>query len=176
MLAYLWASKFWPQKIRFKTCVREERGHSKSTFVVERREGVLKKGTKTNRERGEGSSLYVRSLCKKITWFLKQQAEFFLMSCLTVAKSFSVLSLVQHIKLFLLLKKRRHYFHLTIFLSTWKYFYCHCIYNCVKIIDLLCWVDKKINSFFSFHSLIFKANKRWGRGICKTNRDGQYVF
>ena len=29
--------------------------------------------------------------------------------------------------------------------------YCHCIYNCVKNIDLLCWFYIKSNSFLSFH-------------------------
>ena len=48
--------------------------------------GVLKKRTKTNR--GGGSSLSVRSLCEKNCLIFKQQAEFFLISCLAVAKCF----------------------------------------------------------------------------------------
>ena len=51
-----------------------------------------------------------------------------------------------------------------------KYLYCHCIYKCIKNIDLLCWVYKKINSFLSFHPC-------WGMGVgtCKTNMNEQGV-
>ena len=54
--------------------------------------------------------------------------------------------------------------------------YCHCLYNFVKNIDLLCWVSKKINSFLSFHSPLFHSNihkrrwpffERWQRNLLK---------
>ena len=80
--------------------------------------GVNKKWTKANSGRGgwgRGWSLTARSLCKKIAWYLKQQIEFFLISCLAVAKSFSVLSLVHHIKVFFLLKRRRYFFSFNVF-------------------------------------------------------------
>ena len=49
-------------------------------------------------------------------------------------------------------------------LWTCEYFYCHCVCNCMKNIDLLSWVYKKINSFFCFQSTIFhwKINKSRG--------------
>ena len=52
--------------------------------------------------------LYVHSVMK-IASFFKEQAEFFLISCLAVVKRFVVLSLVHDVKTFLL-KKRRHFF------------------------------------------------------------------
>ena len=64
--------------------------------------GVLKKWMKINR--GRGSSLSVCSSVKINAWFFKQQTEFFLISCLAVAKYFCVLSLVQHIKVFFIKK------------------------------------------------------------------------
>ena len=48
---------------------------------------VVKKRTKTNRGK-RGLSLSVRSLCEKNCLIFKQQAEFFLLSCLAVAKCF----------------------------------------------------------------------------------------
>ena len=78
-----------------------QRDHSKSTFVMKGGGRgvlrVLKKRTKTNRGRGVQVYFYVHSV-KKIVWFFKQRIEFFLISCLAVAKGFSVLSLVQHIE------------------------------------------------------------------------------
>ena len=53
----------------------------------------------------------VRWLCEK-GCLIFQSAEFFLISCLAVAKSFAVLSLLQHVKLFFLLERRRHFFFL----------------------------------------------------------------
>ena len=108
----------------------------------------IEKRTKTNR--GRGSSLSVRSLCEKNCLILKQQAEFFLISCLAVAKCFCFGPSPAY-KGVLLLKRRRHFFSFNVFLWTCKYSYCHCIYSCVENIDLLCWVYKKINSFLSFH-------------------------
>lgn len=74
-------------------------GHSKSTFVMEEAGGkeVLKKRTKTNR--GRGLSLSVFTLFEKFLDFSNSK-QFFLISCLIVAKGFSVLSLVQTIKRF----------------------------------------------------------------------------
>ena len=60
--------------------------------------GGLKKWTKTNRGGGQ-AYLYVRPV-KKISCFFKSQTKFFLISCLVVAKSFSVLSLVQPLKVY----------------------------------------------------------------------------
>ena len=54
---------------------------------VRRAGGVLKKRTKTNRVRGGQVYLYVRS-CEKNCLVFKHQAEFFLISCLAVAKCF----------------------------------------------------------------------------------------
>ena len=124
--------------------------HRKGSFkkYVCRAVGVLKKRTKTNR--GRGSSLSVRSLCEKNCLILKQQAEFFLISCLAVAKCFCFGPSPAY-KGVLLLKRRRHFFSFNVFLWTCKYSYCHCIYSCVENIDLLCWVYKKINSSLSFH-------------------------
>ena len=123
-------------------------GHSKSTFVVEGERGILKKWTK-----------------KKIARFFKQQTESLLTSCLAVAKSLSVLSLVQDINVFFCWKDGDISFSFNVFSWTCKYFYCHCIYNYVKNIDPLCWVSEKINSFLSFHSLIFHSNIDKRRGI-----------
>ena len=58
------------------------------------------RGVRKQTEGGGQAYLYVRSV-KKIAWFFKQQTDFFLISCLAVAESFSALSLVQQ---FLLLK------------------------------------------------------------------------
>ena len=74
-----------------------DRGHSKSTFVVQG--GSLKRELKRTEERGEGrkggggggvSSLSVCSLCEKNCLIFKHQAEFFLITCLAVAKCFLV--------------------------------------------------------------------------------------
>ena len=59
---------------------------------------ILKKQKKKKQEE-RVSSLSLCSLCEKNSLIFKQQ-EFFLISYLGVAKSFSVLSVVQHIKLF----------------------------------------------------------------------------
>ena len=87
----VWLSFFYEIK-----CVY---GSSKSTFVVEGARGSLKSKRKRTK-RGE-SSLSGHSLWEKIVWCFKQQAEFFLISCLAVTKIFAVLSLVQHTKAFL---------------------------------------------------------------------------
>ena len=87
------------------------------------------------------------------------------------------------------LKSRRHFFFFfsfNAFLWKCKYLYCHCIYNCVKNIDLLCWVYKKINSFLSVAELFlwervgnslrrtFVEGVVGGRGgTCKTNSNKQ---
>ena len=63
-----------------------------------RGERSLKRKKKKNQEE-RVSSLSLCSLCEKNSLIFKQQ-EFFLISYLGVAKSFSVLSVVQHIKLF----------------------------------------------------------------------------
>ena len=47
----------------------------------------------------------------------KQQTEFFLKSCLAVAKGFAVLGLDQNIKVFFILKRCRQFFYLTFFMS-----------------------------------------------------------
>ena len=72
-----------------------------------REEGFLKKQTKTNRKSGV-KPICILSLWKKITWFFIQETDFFLISCLAVAKSFAVLSLVQYIKLFLYFQMKIH--------------------------------------------------------------------
>ena len=102
----LWCLKRFYQVLKglHKTFGGTTRGHSNSTFVVQSGR-VLKKRTKTNRGRGS-SSLSVRPLCEKNCLIFSQQVEFFLISCLAVAKCFVLfcfcffLSLVQHIKLF----------------------------------------------------------------------------
>ena len=71
-------------------------------FVVEEGGESLKSEQKTNSGAGWGGGqvfVYVRPE-KKNTWFFKQQTEFLLISCLAVAKSFAVLSQVQHMKVF----------------------------------------------------------------------------
>ena len=84
-----------------------------------------------------------------------------MINCFPITKVFAVLSLVSISKCFFM-KKCQVSFSFNFFLWTCKYFYCHCIYNCVKSIHLLCWVYKKTNSFLSFHSPIFysKIHKR----------------
>ena len=52
----------------------------------------------------------VRGLCEK-GCLIFQSAEFFLISCLAVAKSFAVLSLLQHVKLFFYWKGVEIFFH-----------------------------------------------------------------
>ena len=130
----------------------------------------LKKWMKTNR--GEGvKPICMLALWKRVAWFFKQQTEFFLISCFAVAKSFAVLSLVQHIKVFflkkdLLLKRCRHFLSVNVFLWTYKYFCRGCIYNCVRNIDRLCWDNKKNNNFLPFHLPTFhsKTHKQRERG------------
>ena len=108
--------------------------------------GVLKKRTKTNRGRGV-KPICTFALWKKLRDFQTEGrvlSEKLLGSCWM----FFVLSQVQHIKGFFLLKRHRHFFFsLNVFLWTCKYLYCHCVYNSVKNIDLLCWVYKKIRVF-----------------------------
>ena len=118
---------------------------------------VFKKQTKMNRGRGvKPICTFIRSV-KKISWFFKQQTEFFLTSSLPVAKSFSVFRLFQHMKVDFLLKTRGHFFF-KVFLWTCKYFYCHCIYDCGKNINLLSFEStKRINYFLCFHSQIFHS-------------------
>ena len=103
----------------FKKYVRRGRGR-----------GVLKKRTKTNRGSGGQAYLYVRPV-KKIPDFSNSKQEFFLMSCFAVAKGFAVLSLVQDIKLFFLLKSVDIFF-IWRFSWTFKYFYCHGVWLCKK--------------------------------------------
>ena len=73
-----------------------------------RREGrrVLKKRTKTSRGRGSQAYTYVRSV-KKITWFFKQQTEFFLIVACQLLK---VLSFWPAYKSNFLLKRHIHFF------------------------------------------------------------------
>ena len=165
-------------------------GHLKSMFSVEREGGSLK--SKQKWTGWGGSSLSVPfALLKKITRFFKQQTDFFLISCLAAAKSFSVLSLVQHIKVVFYWKGVDifFFFHLLFFMSMWI-FYCHCINYCVKNINVLSFESKK-NSFLcfhspSFHSKICKHSRtcferggnsiKWryiDRGTCKRNRNEQ---
>ena len=66
--------------------------------------------------RGSLAYLYVHSVIK-IASFFKEQAEFFLISCLAVVKRFVVLSLVHDVKIFLLKKRRHFFFHLTFFMN-----------------------------------------------------------
>ena len=88
--------------------------HSKSTFNAEGGRGVLKKRTKMNSVRKGGSSLSVHSLCKK-NCLIFQTAVFFLISCLAVAKSFCFEPNPAYKGGFLLKRRRRFFFHLTIF-------------------------------------------------------------
>ena len=50
------------------------------------------------------------------------------------------------------------------FLWICKFFYCYCICNCVKNINLLYWVYKKINCFLFFHPPILHSNIYKRRG------------
>ena len=107
-------------------------GIPKNTSAVE--EGGESWKSERNRIGGGEVAKPVRWLCEK-GCLIFQSAEFFLISCLAVAKSFAVLSLLQHVKLFFLLERRRHFFFIERFLWTCQYFYCHCIYNCVKRVE-----------------------------------------
>ena len=103
-------------------------------------------------EQGKGVQayfLYIRSV-KKTAWFFKQQTEFFLISCLAVAKSFSVLSLGGF-----LLKRHNVYFFIQRLLWPCKYFYCHCIYDCLKKQPFIFWVYEKTILFSLFTHRFF---------------------
>ena len=76
------------------------RGHPKSMLVVEGGWGSGSLKNERKQTAGGGSSLSVRSLCEKNCLIFQCQTEFFLISCLAVAESFSILSLDQHIKVF----------------------------------------------------------------------------
>ena len=58
-----------------------------------------------------------------------------------------------------LLKRRRHFFLLNVFLWTCKYLYCH-LNSCLKNIDLLCWVYKRLILFSLFTPRFFIRKKR----------------
>ena len=45
---------------------------------------------------------------------------------------FCCLNLVQHTKVLFLLERFKHFFSPRAFLLNFKYFHCHCIYNCAK--------------------------------------------
>ena len=78
-------SRLFPEKVIAMRSFRG-RGHSKSTFVVQGG-GSLKSELKRTRGGRGQAYLYVRS-CEKNCLIFKQQAEFFLISCLAVAKCF----------------------------------------------------------------------------------------
>ena len=74
---------------------------------------------------------------------------------------------------FLLTRRRKIFFlHLTFFyfVWTWKYFYCHCIYNCVKSIHYSCWICKKNYYFLSFRFSIFHLKIHKHRGVFHRER------
>ena len=71
------------------------RGHSTRTFVVQVGRG---ESLKRKRKRTGGKGV-LKPICT-FAWIFKEQTEFFLESCLTVARSFDVLSLVQNIRCF----------------------------------------------------------------------------
>ena len=111
-------------------------------------------------EEGEGSSLSLHSLCeKKLPDFSNSKQSFFLIRCLAVAKSFSVFSLVQHVKGGFLLKKAEIFFSFNVFSWTCKYFYCHCIYDCVKNINFLYFKSTKKLILFSVFTHRFFIRK-----------------
>ena len=91
------------------------------------------------------SNFYVR--------FVK--TEFFQISCLAVAESFAVISLVQHIKVFFIKKGYTFFFHLTFFYELVSIFIV-IVYVTVK--TLIFYVEftkkKKKNKFFSLFSFI----------------------
>ena len=89
---------------------------------------------------GGGSSVFVCLLHEKKCLIFHNKTEFFLISCLVVAKSF----------LDVLLKRKTIFFHL-VFLIICKYFYCHCVLK-------LCKKHWSFISFLSFHSLIFHSS------------------
>ena len=111
--------------------------------------------------RGRQAYLYIYSV-KKVPWFFKHQTELFMVSDMAVAKCVSVHP-NPFIKLFFLWKRCRHFLFIQRFVLTCKYVYCHCIYNCIKNIDLLCSVYEKIY-FVAFHAPIFHSeiHKRCG--------------
>ena len=96
------------------------------------------------KKQGEGRGqtyLYARSK-KKITWFFKQQIEFFVISYLVVAESF--------------IRRYRHFFKLYLFIWTFKYFCCcYRIYICVRNIAIFYSELTKGRFFSLFHSSIF---------------------
>ena len=99
--------------------------------------------------------LYVHSV-KKITWFFEQQIELFLISCLAVTKSVSILSLVQHIKVFLG-KGLDIIFSFNVFIWTCRYFYGHHVYLSVQKLWSFMLSLQKIIIFLFFHSPIFHS-------------------
>ena len=98
-------------------------------------------------------------------------SKFFLISCLAnVDKRFGVLSLVQ--QFFVIKKVQTFFFSFNVLVGTSKYFYCHCIYNCIKNINILCWLYKKNHCFLSFCSTIFyskiaNVTEYFSRGVVK---------
>ena len=96
------------------------------------------------KKQGEGRSqtyLYARSK-KNITWFFKQQIEFFVISYLVVAESF--------------IRRCRHFFKIYLFICTCKYFCCcYRIYICVRNIAIFYSEFTKERFFSLFHSSIF---------------------
>ena len=122
--------------------------------------GVLKNRTKTNRGRGDQAYLYVDSV-KTTAWFFTQQIESFLISCLAVAKRFFCLEFNPAYKDVFLLKRRRHLFWFNFFFWTCKYFYCYCLYTCLKY-NLIFYVE--FTKTYSFHSSVSqpKINKHPG--------------
>ena len=77
----------------------------------------FKKWMKTSRGKAGQTYLYVHSV-KKITWFFKQQIEFFLISCLDVCVKNMVIFYVEF-------KNNNSFlsFHSPIFISIWNFFW-----------------------------------------------------
>ena len=91
-------------------------------------------------KKGEGvKPICIFALWKKIAWFFKQQTKFFLISCLAVAKSFAVLSLISF----------NVFYELSNILIPVVYI------TVLKNIDLLRWVYKKTNLLFECPLIYF---------------------
>ena len=109
-------------------------------YFVGKRESLKSDWKKQGEGRGQ-TYLYARSK-KKITWFFKQQIEFFVISYLVVAESF--------------IRRCRHFFKLYLFIWTFKYFCCcYRIYICVRNIAIFYSELTKGRFFSLFHSSIF---------------------
>ena len=130
----------------------------KSTFVVEGRSLKSEQKQEVKPER--------------LSDFSNSKQDSFLVSCLAVAKSFAVLSLDQHEKVFLL-KRLRKFFHLTFFRLTFIKLVSIFIVIVIDLfIDVYSKIHKRRATFFERRVEVNSLKQAYIEGgTCKTNRD-----